>query len=444
MSDKLVFGYEKFKDDGDPIDNCIEYDYNGWKICDCGNIFLGMLQKVKHHYMRTSKREWENLLVDTKQIGDIKGNYYYVINVRELSAALGIDRLTPDIERDEYGLLNSIFDKIDNKVKADIRESKCKVIINYGYEGLGSAHNDTILSPKLLERLHRVISRWHLPQKNIIYLDSNLTLEDHNLPTEINYYFYEYTALDWERFSIMHPEMTYHGNTISQKNMKLWKDSESVIRGKYFLSFNRLPKQHRVDLVLTLEKYNVLDKGYVSFPRQDDFWKFETFNGDLKSYEDSLFSKLPLEIDGVELNEKKWSYEKFDNKFYLDSYFQIIADNHFDSYSDQIHLTEKVWKAITNFQPFIYIGHPNALKKLREFGFKTFEPFIDESYDDEYDKDKRFKMIQEQISRLVCDRTIEEIHDWYWSIEQDLRHNYYHFYGKWIRTQRNKLMNGLR
>ena len=65
--EKLIFGYEKFKDDGDPIDNCIEYDFNGWKICDCGNVFLGMLQRVKHDYLIKSKREWENLLVNTKK-----------------------------------------------------------------------------------------------------------------------------------------------------------------------------------------------------------------------------------------------------------------------------------------------------------------------------------------------------------------------------------------
>ena len=43
---KLIFGYEKFKDDGDSIDNCIDYVFNDWKICDCGNVFLGMFQKV--------------------------------------------------------------------------------------------------------------------------------------------------------------------------------------------------------------------------------------------------------------------------------------------------------------------------------------------------------------------------------------------------------------
>ena len=437
---KIIFGYEKFKDDGDPIDNCIDYVFNDWKIADCGNIFLAMLQRIKYDYIQTSKREWENLLVDTKQIDDIKGYYYYVINIREFSAALGIDRLTGDKLTHNNKPL-SIFDYISGKVLNHVREGRCKIILNYGYEGLGSKHNDSILSKKCLERLHSILEHLGLSRKSIIYLDSNVTLENQIIDTTIKYYFYEYTALDWERFSIMHPKMTYHGNTISQKNMKLWKDSQSKLRKKYFLSFNRLPKQHRVDLVLTLEKYGALDKGYVSFPTQEDFWKFETYNGELKPYENSLFSKLPLKIDKVKLNEKKWSYEKFDNKFYLDSYFQIIADNHFDSYKDQVHLTEKVWKAITNFQPFIYIGHPTALKKLKEFGFKTFEPFIDESYDDEYDKDKRFKMIQEQISRLVCDKTIEEIHEWYWSIEKTLRHNYFHFYGKWINEHRNNLLN---
>ena len=50
-------------------------------------------------------------------------------------------------------------------------------------------------------------------------------------------------------------------------------------------------------------------------------------------------------------------------------------------------------------------------------GFKTFHPFIDESYDDVLDKDKRQKMIFKQIE-ILCNKSVEEIHDWYWSIEK--------------------------
>ena len=34
---------------------------------------------------------------------------------------------------------------------------------------------------------------------------------------------------------------------------------------------------------------------------------------------ESLRKKLPLKIDDVQLKDKKWSYELFDNNFYLKS-----------------------------------------------------------------------------------------------------------------------------
>ena len=52
---KIVFGFDKIKEDGDPIDNCINYDFNGWKICDTEEIILGMVQKIKHDYLVKSK-----------------------------------------------------------------------------------------------------------------------------------------------------------------------------------------------------------------------------------------------------------------------------------------------------------------------------------------------------------------------------------------------------
>ena len=77
---------------------------------------------------------------------------------------------------------------------------------------------------------------------------------------------------------------------------------------------------------------------------------------------------------------------------------------------------------------------------MKKWGFKTFEPFIDESYDEVQDKEIRFKMATEQIKKL-CNMSKSELHDWYWSIEKILRHNYYHFYGHFIKQQRKKLID---
>jgi hypothetical protein len=44
-------------------------------------------------------------------------------------------------------------------------------------------------------------------------------------------------------------------------------------------------------------------------------------------------------------------------------------------------LTEKTWKAMLTGVPFMIVGAKHTIKKLNEFGFKTFNDFWDESYD---------------------------------------------------------------
>lgn len=45
------------------------------------------------------------------------------------------------------------------------------------------------------------------------------------------------------------------------------------------------------------------------------------------------------------------------------------------------YLTEKTWKAMLYKMPFMIVGGKHSLLKLKEFGFKTFDNFWDESYD---------------------------------------------------------------
>tara|TARA_Y100000592_G_scaffold31682_2_gene50459 strand:+ start:1121 stop:2446 length:1326 start_codon:yes stop_codon:yes gene_type:complete len=436
---KIVFGYDKIREDGDPIDNCIKYDFNGWKICDTEEIILGMVQKVRHDYLVKSERQWVDLFVDTKLINEIETNYIYVINVREFTAAIGMERFTGK----SYS--KSVFDFISEDVLLDCQKNKCKILMNYGFEGFGKKVNDgdTILNEILLERLHFLLDQHGIPQQNFIYMDSNNILDTIKLDTKINYFSFEYCGLDWYRYTTMHPSMNYHGNTYSRRKMKEWQKTKEKIRKKYFISFNRLPKTHRLNLVLFLESKKFLEKGFVSFPKYDEFWNWNlTEENKFHSSIESLKEKLPLEIDKVDLQEKKWSFELFNNNFYLDSYFQIVTENQCTSFEDQLSFTEKVWKPITNLQPFILLADRHQIKQLKKWGFKTFHPFIDESYDDILDKNKRQDMIFKQIEKL-CNKPIGEIHDWYWSIEPILKHNYYHFYGKWIKSQRDKLLDRL-
>ena len=90
-------------------------------------------------------------------------------------------------------------------------------------------------------------------------------------------------------------------------------------------------------------------------------------------------------------------------------------------------LSEKIFHPIKACQPFILVSQTGELKYLKSLGFKTFDKWWDESYDDEVDDwkrlDKIWKII-EYINQLQTDK-LKKIHTEMISV---LRHNYYHMH----------------
>ena len=76
----------------------------------------------------------------------------------------------------------------------------------------------------------------------------------------------------------------------------------------------------------------------------------------------------------------------------------IVPETIFDT--EKVHLTEKIFKPIVMYQPFILFGGPRSLEYLRNYGFKTFDSLWDESYDAEQDANIRFKKVSNLINYL--------------------------------------------
>ncbi len=62
--------------------------------------------------------------------------------------------------------------------------------------------------------------------------------------------------------------------------------------------------------------------------------------------------------------------------------------------------TEKTAKCLAAGKPFVLLGTQRQLKELQRLGFKTFAPYIDESYDNESNPELRFDMLCQEIHRL--------------------------------------------
>jgi hypothetical protein len=85
--------------------------------------------------------------------------------------------------------------------------------------------------------------------------------------------------------------------------------------------------------------------------------------------------------------QHRWVSQIIPYNIYNLGYVSVIAETESDS--DCFFLSEKTAKPLLLGQPFIMFNGHNSLKILRDFGFKTFSPWIDESYDNIANGSKR-------------------------------------------------------
>jgi hypothetical protein len=83
---------------------------------------------------------------------------------------------------------------------------------------------------------------------------------------------------------------------------------------------------------------------------------------------------------------------------YNQTNYSIVAETNFENHYN--FYTEKIVKPIMSKRLFVAIAGQHYLKNLRDFGFRTFDGIIDESYDNEPDSRRRWTMAMEQVSWL--------------------------------------------
>jgi len=115
-------------------------------------------------------------------------------------------------------------------------------------------------------------------------------------------------------------------------------------------------------------------------------------------------------------------------KPYNDYFIEIVAET--DTLTTN-WITEKTVKNLYIGKPVIVMGAPRILAKIRSFGFQTFSPWIDESYDTITNNYQRLAAIKREIDRLA-DTDINQLHQQLLPI---LEHNR-QTYGKYINSRR--------
>jgi hypothetical protein len=192
-----------------------------------------------------------------------------------------------------------------------------------------------------------------------------------------------------------------------------------------FICLNQRARDHRFALVAGLYPYR--DQGLLSFhyfradgqasgknkfiqnyPKYNRRWD----NLDLE-YETPI--KLPIQFD-QEGWHKTCVIDRNVEKFYQ-SYLHIISETHVS----HTFFTEKTYKPIKYFQPFVMINGQYSLRHFRELGYQTFDGYIDERYDFEPDNERRIEMAIQASLDFINQEDLHEVMKEMYPIFQ---HNY--------------------
>ena len=231
------------------------------------------------------------------------------------------------------------------------------------------------------------------------------------------YFFHGFAALDWYR------DGRYFDQQID------WT--------RAYITLNRLhtnDRSYRLNLVARLAEQNLLDRGHVSLHlghTEYGTWQQELANPDTKLSDAAceliaqhLGQSLTLDCD-TSTGSLSADFGNQEFELWKSGLWHIVTETVF--YHDKLHLTEKIFKPIVAQRPFMLAAAPGNLSYLKSYGFKTFDRWIDESYDTITDPDQRLQAIVDQTQRL-CAMSDAELRQMHQEMQPVLQHNFDHLW----------------
>jgi hypothetical protein len=253
-------------------------------------------------------------------------------------------------------------------------------------------------------------------------------LKEHNL-LDWYYFFHGFAALDW------------------YKNIRYLPPIKAF--SKVFISFNNLineKRSYRLTLISMLLNLDLTKHGHISITQQDTVKKIkaELFSPHslLSKESKSLIYKTLLPNPPkliIDFGTTVGTLSANDNLETLSlGLFHVVTETIF--YDEKLHLTEKIFKPIVARRPFILVGAPGNLAYLKSYGFRTFDRWIDESYDLEQDPDQRLFKIVNEIDKL-CKLSEWELVQMYNEMQEILEYNFQWFYNGFREQITNELVD---
>lgn len=306
-------------------------------------------------------------------------------------------------------------------------------VLFYDQEPLYQETLNLLVSPEVVHITPGYNYSKHDYRNELLYTKGRYIVANSEISDAKNKFITENGFLDWYYFSHGFLALDWY------RDLKYVSINKSACFDKVFISYNHLTakyRSYRLGFIADLIERGLSEYGLISFPLVDKFnGHFMNEILDKHSLLDIEHKKLAVKhlrkLDSSLIIDYKDIDGTFSANLNLEmnqrALWHIVTETNY--YLPKLHLTEKIFKPIVSYRPFILAGAPGNLKYLRSYGFKTFSDFIDESYDSETDNTKRLYMIVDEIEKL-CKLNPKQQQDMFEAMKPILEHNLTHFYGR--------------
>ena len=230
--------------------------------------------------------------------------------------------------------------------------------------------------------------------------------DSHFIP--VYYWAHAVIALDWFRFA----------NYVDIKPDKLQKQ---------FLIYNRAwagTREYRLKFVELLRQHQLVDDCQTSFNPVDPE---HSVHYTAHEFKNSAFKPVHIQDTLPTTATLSGSSADFTVNDYANTKFEVVLETLFDD--NRIQLTEKILRPIACGHPFILASTPGSLAYLKNYGFKTFDGIINESYDTELDPVKRLNLIVTAMKTIAAWTPDEQLYNWR-KIKEITNYNKQHFFSE--------------
>jgi hypothetical protein len=334
--------------------------------------------------------------------------------------------------------LMTVYERIPERIRSLLQRGECTLVLEAANEG-------HLFSIPYAMAIHHLIDRIGCQTQQVVYATQNhFYLDKYNDWCNCN----NISKNNRFRVVVTHVNLILMVIKYGLAKKKIWsldeKKSLSRLRPQKWLCLNNIPRGHRTFLLYRMLERNLIQEGSFSFNH-----KLSSGITDLSSLTEEIKAFLPLETTEsileiiheldkglpmhLDLGDRslvnsmgRGDVLEIEKSLYANSYFSIVTESDFPQENGSLRFTEKALKPLLGMHPFLVFGSPGVLGLIRNLGFRTFDNFVDESYDSIRNPSERFDFIFEQIEYL-CSLTAEELHERYSASFETLTYNYTHF-----------------